>query len=149
MSMAYLMSLRGTCQRKQVGAVIVHEGRIVSCGYNGAASNLPHCLEHGCNINKPCNHSYHAEQNAILWAIGNKIDIMESRLYVTTSPCERCAELIVQMKNVGQNIIEVVYSDEYREKEGLLLLERNQIKTRKYQDGRNFYTQVQTCKINS
>tara|TARA_R110001606_G_scaffold395476_3_gene567849 strand:+ start:1300 stop:1749 length:450 start_codon:yes stop_codon:yes gene_type:complete len=146
--MAHLMSLRGTCKRKQVGAIIVQEGRIISCGYNGAAPELPHCLEHGCDINRACNHAYHAEQNALLWAIGNQININKSVLYVTTSPCIKCAELIIQLKNVGQSMIEVVYSEEYREKEGLLLLERNGIRTIKYQDARNFYSQIQNCKHN-
>lgn len=147
MSMAHLMSLRGTCKRMQVGAVLVNKGRIISCGYNGAPSSKPHCLENGCDINRPCNHAFHAEQNAILWAIGNNIDINDTQLYCTHSPCKRCAELIVQMKMVGKNITHVIYSEEYREKDGLLLLERNGISTTQFKDGRNFYSQIRDCKI--
>ena len=42
----------GTCDRKKVGAVIVHEGRCVSWGYNGAPPGMPHCDEnnHGWGL---------------------------------------------------------------------------------------------------
>lgn len=43
MDIAEVVAKRGTCNRLQVGAVISKEGRIISTGYNGVPSGLPHC----------------------------------------------------------------------------------------------------------
>jgi dCMP deaminase len=44
--MAMLAATRGTCSRRNVGAVIVNaRGHVLSTGYNGVASGLPHCNE--------------------------------------------------------------------------------------------------------
>lgn len=45
LQIAMVVSERGTCDRKQVGAVIAREGRVISVGYNGAPPGLPHCDE--------------------------------------------------------------------------------------------------------
>lgn len=45
LQIAMIVSERGTCDRKQVGAVIAREGRVISVGYNGAPPGLPHCDE--------------------------------------------------------------------------------------------------------
>lgn len=47
MSVALQVASLGTCDRKQVGAVIVRDGRCVSWGFNGAPPGLPHCSENG------------------------------------------------------------------------------------------------------
>jgi deoxycytidylate deaminase len=43
MRIAHDLSALGTCDRKQVGALIVRNGRCISWGYNGAPPGLPHC----------------------------------------------------------------------------------------------------------
>jgi dCMP deaminase len=48
MAVAMLFAARSSCLRGHVGAVIVKDGRIVSCGYNGAPPGMPHCFEVGC-----------------------------------------------------------------------------------------------------
>lgn len=110
---------RGTCERAQVGAVLAREGRIVSTGYVGAPSGLPHCVSVGCEIgpNGGCTRTVHAEANAIAFAarFGTSTDGCE--LYCTHSPCLDCAKLII---NAG--IIRVVYEQEYRDTSGLTLL---------------------------
>ncbi|HEY6021206.1 MAG TPA: deaminase, partial [Candidatus Paceibacterota bacterium] len=47
MAIATVIAARGTCDRKQVGAVIAREGRPISWGFNGAPPGLPHCSENG------------------------------------------------------------------------------------------------------
>ena len=42
---ATLMAKHSTCVRKQVGAVIVKNNRIISTGYNGVPSGMKHCNE--------------------------------------------------------------------------------------------------------
>ncbi|MBN1164488.1 MAG: cytidine deaminase, partial [Candidatus Krumholzibacteriota bacterium] len=43
-----LIAERSTCLRRQVGAIIVKDKRIISTGYNGAPKGLEHCLNIGC-----------------------------------------------------------------------------------------------------
>ena len=45
MDMAELVAKRSTCLRRNVGAVVVQDRRIVATGYNGAPKGIPHCNE--------------------------------------------------------------------------------------------------------
>jgi dCMP deaminase len=47
LNIAQAVSARADCTRRQVGAVIVRERRIVSTGYNGAPSGHLGCLSDG------------------------------------------------------------------------------------------------------
>ncbi|MGC8842362.1 MAG: deoxycytidylate deaminase, partial [bacterium] len=42
MQIARVVATRSTCLRRQVGAVLVKEKRILTTGYNGAPRGLPH-----------------------------------------------------------------------------------------------------------
>ena len=73
MQIADLVSTRSTCLRRQVGALLVKERRIIATGYNRAPRGLPHCAEVGClrqQLGIPSGErheicrSIHAEQNA-------------------------------------------------------------------------------------
>jgi len=112
MNIAREVATRSTCNRKHVGAVIVREKTILSTGYNGSIKGLPHCDEVGCEmIDGHCVRTTHAEANAIVQAAKNGIQINQSEIYVTASPCYDCFKLIA---NAG---IKVIYYDEfYRDK---------------------------------
>lgn len=114
MSTAHIWSKRSTCNRKQVGAVISRDGRIISQGYNGAPSGMPHCTPETCNDKNPCDNTIHAEINAILFAAKHGISTQGSTIHTTLEPCLNCARAIV---NAG--ITEVVYGESYRSHEGL------------------------------
>ena len=43
-----IISKRSTCLRRQVGALIVKDKRMLATGYNGAPHGLAHCSEIGC-----------------------------------------------------------------------------------------------------
>ena len=43
MQIAEIVKTRSTCLRRQVGAVIVKDNRIITTGYNGAPEGLAHC----------------------------------------------------------------------------------------------------------
>ena len=47
MQIADIVKTRSTCMRRQVGAVIVKDNRIITTGYNGAPSGCRHCTEIG------------------------------------------------------------------------------------------------------
>lgn len=115
MGMAHLASLRGTCNRLRVGAVLAIESRPISIGYNGAPSGHAHCGSQ-CNATNPCSNTLHAEYNAIWWARKHDLFhlIPKCTLYVTDSPCDKCAELITLV-----GIPRVVYDREYRVVDGI------------------------------
>ena len=102
--LALLVAERSTCLRHHVGAVIVRNKRILTTGYNGAASNTKDCRTLGClrnemNIPSGTRHeicrAIHAEQNAIIQAGLHGISIKDSTIYCTHSPCILCAKMLV------------------------------------------------------
>jgi dCMP deaminase len=111
MRIARTVSIRATCNRLHVGAVIVKDNLILSTGYNGASKGLVHCDDNLHMMkNNHCVRTVHAEANAIVNAAYNGISIKKGTLYVTASPCWDCFKLII---NAG--IIRVVYDEFYRE----------------------------------
>lgn len=123
MSTAVLWSMRSTCQRLRVGAVLAKGGRTISTGYNGAPSGLPHCNDSNCKNRPQCKRTVHAEMNAILFAARYGISTEGAELYTTHSPCIDCAKAII---NAG--IRAVYYLNEYRSQEGIELLKSAGVK---------------------
>lgn len=119
MRIASVISLRGTCNRAQVGAVLARDGRIIATGYVGAPSGLPHCQDVGCDVSEfsGCLRTVHAEANAIAFAARYGIATEGSNLYCTHSPCGNCAKLII---NAG--ISRVIYEQQYRDAKPILML---------------------------
>ncbi len=110
MSIAQTVATRATCPRKQVGAVIVQDRRIIATGYNGSLPGQPHCHDAGCDMQDGhCVRTVHAEANAILQAAAYGVSTLGAGLYTTAVPCWPCYKLIA---NAG--IGDVFYSDEYR-----------------------------------
>ena len=108
---------RSTCMRRQTGAVVIRDKRILATGYNGAPSGLAHCGEVGClreikNIASGERHELcrglHAEQNAIIQAARHGIDISKSSIYCTHHPCVLCAKMLI---NAG--IVTIFYKEGY------------------------------------
>ncbi|MCX5907247.1 MAG: cytidine/deoxycytidylate deaminase family protein [Deltaproteobacteria bacterium] len=119
MEITRLVGKRSTCLRRQVGAVLVMDKRILATGYNGASSGLTHCVVGGClrEIQKiPSGERHelcrglHAEQNAIIQAAFHGIRIQGATLYCTTHPCVICAKMII---NAG--IREIFYTSGYED----------------------------------
>ncbi|MBF0253676.1 MAG: dCMP deaminase family protein [Candidatus Omnitrophica bacterium] len=111
MRIAREASLRSTCDRKFVGAVIVRDRTILSTGYNGSIRNMPHCSEAGHMMdNNHCVATIHAEANAILQAAKNGVMIDGATIYTTASPCWNCFKLIA---NAG--IRRICYGEFYRD----------------------------------
>lgn len=96
------------CTRKQVGALLVKNGVIISDGYNGTPSGFPNTCENDAGET----HWYvlHAEANAILKVAKSTNNAHGSTLYITLSPCKDCCKLILQ-----SGITRVVYLDAYKD----------------------------------
>ncbi len=111
MSIARTVAGRSTCDRKFVGAVLVRDRRILSTGYNGSVSGMPHCDDVGHMMEGGhCVATIHAEANAIIQAARSGVMIDGATLYVTASPCWSCFKMVA---NAG--IRRIVYGEFYRD----------------------------------
>lgn len=132
LDIAEIVIERGTCIRRNFGAIIVKNDQIIATGFTGAPRGRKNC----CDINKcirqelnvPRGERYelcrsvHAEQNAIISA--SRLDMIGSTLYLAgknyedgsyvtnSNPCALCKRMII---NAG---IEDIYirdsKDKYR-----------------------------------
>ena len=115
LSIAMEVSRRGTCLRRNYGAVIVNRDHIVSTGYSGAPRGQRNCIDIGqCERQKasvPPGERYelcrsvHAEMNAIISA--SREEMIGGALYLTgtehetgqevfsAKPCRLCARVII------------------------------------------------------
>jgi dCMP deaminase len=104
-NLAWVASSRANCLRRNVGAVIVVEKRIVSTGYNGTPFGVPNCDEGGCprcasDLPRQAGYDWclcvHAEQNAIALAARQGTATDSATIYVTLRPCFGCLKEAVQ-----------------------------------------------------
>ena len=144
--------------RRQVGAIIVKNNRIISDGYNGTPSGFPNICENyitkldngkNCyqNIIEPktfeelleankngCelitkNCVLHAEANAITKLAKCAESANGATLYITDEPCIECSKLIIQF-----GIKRVVYWRDYRLHDGINLLKQADIEVKQIEN---------------
>ena len=117
MEMARLASLRSSCLRRAVGAVLVRDKRLLATGYNGVPSGVTHCEETGClreKLGVPSGERHelcrglHAEQNAIIQAALHGVSTKGAVLYCTNLPCIICAKMLI-----NSGVRKVYYLDGY------------------------------------
>ena len=117
MAITHLVAKRSTCIRRQVGAILVKEKRILATGYNGVPPGLSHCQDVGCLRERqgvPSGERHelcrglHAEQNVIIQAAYHGINIRDSILYCTNLPCSICLKMII-----AAGIEKIYYEDGY------------------------------------
>ncbi len=94
---------------KQVGAIIVNDGNIVSFSYNGTARGTDNDTQKYPVL--------HAEANAIAKVACSNNSTKGSTLYCTLAPCIECSKLIY-----SSGIARVVYRDDYKNMEGVKYL---------------------------
>ncbi|EDS78081.1 cytidine and deoxycytidylate deaminase family protein [Clostridium botulinum C str. Eklund] len=106
---------RGTCLRRNFGAIIVKNDEIISSGYSGAprgrknCSDLGYCRREELNVARGTRYelcrSVHAEQNAIISA--RRQEMIDGTLYLVgkemynrelvknAAPCSLCKRIII------------------------------------------------------
>ena len=104
-------ALRATCDRGKSAAIITKENRILSAGYVGNPSGVPHCDDIGHTMRhivekrenglishegSHCISTVHAEANAICNAARSGVSTKGATIYCTMMPCLQCAKLIIQ-----------------------------------------------------
>lgn len=138
LNIAKVVATRATCLRRQVGCVITNsKGHIISTGYNGVATGLPHC-NHFEPENGYALAAYNAPIKTIELAIyphacigvtmpsGQGLDSCEAihaeanallqckdvhdidTVYVTTKPCVSCMKLFM-----NTSCKRIVYLEDY------------------------------------
>jgi len=136
MEIAKLVARRSTCLRRQVGAVLVKDKKILATGYNGAPTGLEHCTDVGCmreDLNIPSGERHelcrglHAEQNAIIQAAYHGVSIQGSTLFCTNLPCSICIKMVI---NAG--ITTVVFLNGYADALSLDLIAKSGVKLIKF-----------------
>jgi dCMP deaminase len=136
MDITRLVARRSTCIRRQVGAIVVKDKRILATGYNGVPSGLAHCEDVGCireqsNIPSGQRHELcrglHAEQNTIIQAAYHGISIQNSTLFCTTLPCSICLKMLI---NAG--ITEIIYEQGYPDELAQSLLQEADLTLTKF-----------------
>ncbi len=115
LDIAQMALSRGTCLRRNYGAIIVNNDEIVSTGYSGAPRGRENCLDlNRCirtELNIPRGERYevcrsvHAEANAIISASREKmigatlylcgISMSDGKYVENTSSCSMCKRLVI------------------------------------------------------
>lgn len=107
LAMAFLVSTRSSCVRKNVGCILTDEnGEKVAMGYNGGPKGGRNSCARAEASACGC---IHAEVNA---AIKANFDVHTA--YVTISPCELCALALI-----NSGVKRVVVGNVYRDETGL------------------------------
>lgn len=136
MRLAQLVATRSTCLRRQVGAVLVRDKRILATGYNGAPSGMAHCLDIGCirdQLKIPSGtraeicRAIHAEQNAIIQCAVYGVPTRGSTIYITHQPCTICTKILI-----GAGIKRIVYLEPYPDEFAQGLLKEARVKLEKW-----------------
>ncbi len=137
MDIVELVKTRSTCLRRQVGALIVKDKRILATGYNGAPSGCAHCLQTGClrqELSIPSGQRHelcrasHAEQNAIVQAAYWGTSIKGGTMYVTHQPCVLCAKLII-----NSGLDKIIFKGDYPDEISMKLLQEAEIRVVRYE----------------
>jgi dCMP deaminase len=132
LDIAWAVSERGTCLRRNFGAIIVNNDEIISTGFNGAPRGRENCCDRGFCLREKeavpkgqrmeiCR-SVHAEANCIISA--SRREMMGATLYLTcrnavtwdidgeVEPCSMCKRLII---NAGISTVIIRSTDnEYK-----------------------------------
>jgi len=100
-----------TAKRLQVGAIVVDPatGAIISVGYNGMPSGMSNvCEEKVEGVVRTKDAVLHAEENAIAKLSRSSSSSEGAWMFVTHSPCVKCARLII-----ASGIARVFYREQF------------------------------------
>ena len=138
MEITHVVAKRSTCLRRQVGALLVSDRRILATGYNGAPKGLAHCGElGGCYREKlgvppgqrqEICRAVHAEQNAVAQAAVHGVKLDNVTCYVTIQPCVTCTKLLI-----NASVVRIVYEGDYPDEMALQMLQEAAVELVRYQ----------------
>ena len=100
---------RSSCDRLQVGCILVKDNRIISQGYNGHLPGAPHISIIRDNHEQA---TVHAEQNAICDCAKRGVSCDGAIAYITHYPCIICLRLLLTA-----GIKDIKYLEDYKNDE--------------------------------
>ena len=115
LDIAKTVAERSSCLRRQYGAVIVKNNRIISTGYNGAARGIVECCKEGRCVRTELGvkhgeryelcKSVHAEANAIIQGTASEMEGatlylagFENGKIIKAVPCMMCRRMILNAR---------------------------------------------------
>ena len=110
LQLALQAATRSTCLRRQVGAVLVRDKRLLATGYNGAPRGVSHCLDIGClreELGIPSGERHelcraiHAEQNAVIQAAVHGVAIEGADAVLHAPPLHPVRQDPHQLRGAG------------------------------------------------
>ena len=100
---------RSSCDRLQVGCLLVKDNRIISQGYNGHLPGAPHKSIVRDNHEQA---TVHAEQNAICDCAKRGVSCDGATAYITHYPCIICLRILLT-----SGIKDIKYLEDYKNDE--------------------------------
>lgn len=119
MQLTFNVAERATCPRRQVGAILVKDRKLMGTGYNGSPSGVADCLENGCMMElfeengeqkERCIRTIHAEVNLMLFT--DRDDREGATVYSTDSPCYNCAKMLAN-SGIKEVVYEYIYEKDH------------------------------------
>ena len=107
--MVIVTSTRSSCNRLNVGCILVKDNRIIAQGYNGF---LPGCQHKSIIRDNHEQSTVHAEQNTIADCAKRTVSCLDSTAYITHYPCIICCRMLL-----AAEIGEIKYLDDYKNDE--------------------------------
>ena len=112
-------------KKRQVGAIAVKNNNILSFGFNGTPAGFLNTCEDDTGKTHPW--VIHAEANLVSKAAAEGLSLCGSTVYITTSPCDNCALLLIQAR-----VNRVVFDEYYKTDSGIVYLQESGIEVNKY-----------------
>jgi dCMP deaminase len=123
-------------KRRQVGSIIIKDGRIISMGWNGMPAGWDNVCEEDTGLYgqphfETKKEVLHAETNAIAKLAKSTESGAGAVMYCTDAPCMDCAKLIYQ-----SGIIGVIYREPYKIDDGIRFLKESNVAVERMIDHR-------------
>ena len=100
---------RSSCERLNVGCILVKDNRIIAQGYNGFLPGCPHKSIIRDNHEQA---TLHAEQNALIDCAKRGVSCKGSTVYITHYPCIICCRLLL-----AAEVKDIKYLNDYKNDE--------------------------------
>lgn len=120
MMAAYVYAELSSCERRQVGCVLVKDDSIIAIGYNGTPSGDCNCCEDADGITKDS--VIHAEDNALRKLTRRYETSVGCTVFITTAPCIKCAE-----KLTSAQVSAVYFNEPYNNLSGVKYLKDHNV----------------------
>ena len=104
--MVLVTAKRSSCNRLNVGCILVKAKRVISMGYNGFLPNAEHISRIRDNHEQSI---IHAEQNAVTDCAKRGVSCKKATVYITHYPCVICTRILASCE-----VDKIYYDQDYK-----------------------------------